>query len=66
VTPRAHETHTSRGSPQPPHFESNRAGCLVRNQNITCLDTEIRFLDGDGLVVRNSQNVNIDAGPYDE
>lgn len=39
---------------------------LVQNKNITCLDTEIRFLDGDGLVVRNSQNVNIDAGPYDE
>ena len=39
---------------------------VLLNQNITCRDTEIRFLDGDGLIVRNSQNINIDAGPYDE
>lgn len=35
-------------------------------QNITCIDTEIRYCDGDGLVVRNSRNINIDAGDYDE
>lgn len=35
-------------------------------KNITCIDTEIRYCDGDGVVVRNSQNVNIDAGSYDE
>lgn len=38
----------------------------LSTQNITCIDTEIRYCDGDGLVVRNSQGVNIDAGDYDE
>ncbi|CAN0012704.1 unnamed protein product, partial [Hapterophycus canaliculatus] len=34
--------------------------------NITCLDTEIRFLDGDALVVRDSEAISIDAGGYDD
>ena len=38
----------------------------LSTQNITCIDTEIRYCDGDGVLVRNSQNVNIDAGGYDE
>eukprot|EP00752_Nemacystus_decipiens_P014959 g13318.t1 len=39
---------------------------IVGSSNITCIDTEIRYCDGDALVVRNSQNVSIDAGSYDE
>eukprot|EP00903_Cladosiphon_okamuranus_P018639 g17154.t1 len=39
---------------------------IVGSTNITCIDTEIRYCDGDGLVVRNSQGINIDAGAYDD
>ncbi|CAM9345645.1 unnamed protein product [Scytosiphon promiscuus] len=39
---------------------------IVGSTNITCLDTEIRFIDGDALVVRDSETINIDAGGYDD
>lgn len=44
------------------------ATCLsvTNSQNVTCKDTEIRFCDGDAMVVRDSNIVNIDAGRYDE
>lgn len=38
---------------------------FVKRQNVTCEDTQIRCCDGDGLVVRNSSMINIDAGRYD-
>lgn len=37
-----------------------------KHQNITCKDTWINNCDGDGLVVSDSNIVNIDAGSYDE
>eukprot|EP00752_Nemacystus_decipiens_P014961 g13320.t1 len=42
--------------------------CLLvtNSHNITCQDIEIRFCNGDAMVVRDSQIVNIDAGKYDE
>lgn len=40
--------------------------CVVVLQNITLQDTEVKFTDGDGVVVRESSMVNIDAGGYDE
>eukprot|EP00903_Cladosiphon_okamuranus_P020463 g18782.t1 len=39
---------------------------VTNSQNITCEDIEIRFCDGDAMVVRDSQIVNIDAGDYDD
>ncbi|CAN0221506.1 unnamed protein product [Pylaiella littoralis] len=35
-------------------------------QNLTLNDAEIRFIDGDALVVRNSTTINIDAGEYED
>ena len=37
-----------------------------RLQNITLIDTEVNFVDGDAVVIRSSTTVSIDAGPYDE
>lgn len=35
-------------------------------QNLTLNDAEIRFIDGDAMVVRDSDTINIDAGEYEE
>lgn len=35
-------------------------------QNITLSDAELRFCDGDAMVVRDSNMINIDAGEYEE
>lgn len=35
-------------------------------QNVTCENMEIRNFDGDAMVVRNSNMVNIDARNYDQ
>lgn len=42
--------------------------CFVAlgRQNITCEDTNIRYCDGDGLVVQNSSTIRIDAGRYNK
>ncbi|CAM9649069.1 unnamed protein product [Ascophyllum nodosum] len=39
---------------------------ITGSQNITCEDIEIRFCDGDAMVVSDSKIVNIDAGRFDE
>ncbi|CAN0221443.1 unnamed protein product [Pylaiella littoralis] len=39
---------------------------IVGSKNITLQDTEVKYIDGDGVVVRESVMVNIDAGGYDE
>ncbi|CAM9648998.1 unnamed protein product [Ascophyllum nodosum] len=39
---------------------------ITGSQNITCEDLEIRFCDGDAMVVRDSKIVNIDAGRFDD
>lgn len=37
----------------------------IRIQNITCENMEIYHCDGDAMVVRDSNIVNIDAGEYE-
>ena len=37
-----------------------------RVQNITLSNAELRYCDGDAMVVRNSNMINIDAGEYEE
>ncbi|CAN0437781.1 unnamed protein product, partial [Ectocarpus fasciculatus] len=39
---------------------------ITGSTNITCRYASVHYSDGDALVVRDSQMVNIDAGPYDE
>ncbi|CAN0221634.1 unnamed protein product [Pylaiella littoralis] len=39
---------------------------IVGSQNISLQDTDVKFSDGDGVVVRESSMVNIDAGGYDD
>ncbi|CAM9674797.1 unnamed protein product [Sphacelaria rigidula] len=39
---------------------------ITNSQDVTCRDTEIRYCDGDAMVVRESTNVNIDAGEFDD
>ncbi|CAM9688722.1 unnamed protein product [Scytosiphon promiscuus] len=39
---------------------------VVGSTNITLSDAEIRYCDGDAMVVRNSNMINIDAGEYEE
>ena len=39
---------------------------LSHLQNITLENTDIRHFDGDAMVVRNSNTVNIDGRNYDE
>ncbi|CAM9236986.1 unnamed protein product, partial [Sphacelaria rigidula] len=39
---------------------------VTDSQNITCRDVEIRYCDGDAMVVRDSTIVNIDAGRFDD
>lgn len=38
----------------------------LSKQSVTCLWVDTRSCDGDGVVVRNSNAVNIDAGKFDE
>ncbi|CAN0405209.1 unnamed protein product, partial [Ascophyllum nodosum] len=39
---------------------------ITGSQNITCEDIEIRFCDGDAMVVSDSKIVNIDADRFDD
>lgn len=55
----------------PPPIDASRSPILVGSlppihQNLTLNDAEIRYIDGDALVVRNSNTINIDAGEYEE
>eukprot|EP00752_Nemacystus_decipiens_P007213 g6456.t1 len=44
------------------------SSCLsvVGSTNITLSDAELRYCDGDAIVVQNSNMINIDAGEYEE
>ncbi|CAM9225071.1 unnamed protein product [Ectocarpus fasciculatus] len=60
-----YDPETSNDSPAVPGLGST---CLsvVNSQNITCEDVDIRYCDGDAMIVRDSTLVNIDAGGFDE
>ncbi|CAM9160508.1 unnamed protein product [Ectocarpus sp. 4 AP-2014] len=60
-----YDPDTSNDTPAVPGLGSTGLS-VVGSTNITLRDAEIRFLDGDALVVRDSNMISIDAGEYEE